>query len=300
MPDFLDLKIYEISQKKLIENFSPYIIPFLKKKIFANQIKGKIFIILSDKENLPKSLLVFEIKKNNTAEFHSVFVAEEYRKKGIASLMMQKAEQILKNNKIKHIDIVFFDTWSNIGFIKKYIEKNNWLKEKKTVENFRLNNKNALDLDWVQKSLKEKHQIIYKSWGDITEKEKKKLQEKILNTEDFPHYLTPFQIMDRIELDSSQIAFNDGEIIGWSMIHILSEDLLQCSALYVFPKYRKNKISEHLIARNLLHNVKKEYKITIFQVQYKNETVRIFLNSIFAENNSIQKQYHTFLTKKIL
>jgi len=209
-------------------------------------------------------------------------------------------EKLLKKNNIKTIDIVFFDTWDNKDFLIKYFRQNNWAIHQKTVQNFRVNNKNGLSLDWVQESLKSNSEIEYKTWGEITENQRKKLQEKIQNTPNFIAYLTPFQEVNRIELDCSQVAIKNNEIIGWSIIHRRSSNLLQCSALYVFDEYRTNSISKKLIARNYFYNVQNNYETTIFQVQYKNEMVRKYLSTMFGQNEVISKTYHTLASVKNL
>lgn len=294
-----NLKFLEISPIDLLKNFDAYIIPFLRKKLQANQINGKI-IILTKAVNPPDVLLVVEIKSNKRAEIHSVFVDKKYRLKGVGSKLIQITENFLKKNDFKTIDLIFFDTWQNKDFLIKYFRQNNWATHQKTVQNFRVNNKNGLSLDWVQNSLKQESEIEYKTWGEITEKQRQKLQEKIHNTPNFTHYLTPFQELAILELDCSQVAIKNDEIIGWSIIHKRSSNLLQCSALYVFEEHRANIITKKLLARNLFYNVQNKYETTIFQVQYKNEMVRKYLSTMFSEKDVISKSYHTLASVKNL
>lgn len=295
----IEWKFLEITPQNLLQNFEQYIIPFCKKKINANQLKGRI-IILTDTSKKTNFLLVAEIKTDKRAEIHSVFVDKEHRLKKVASTMLQMTEKILKKNNLKTIDIIFFDTWQNKNFLIKYFRQNNWATHQKTVQNFRVNNKNGLSLDWVQNAMKQESEIEYKTWGEITEKQRIKLQEKIQNTPNFIPYLTPFQELARIELDCSQVAIKNDEIIGWSIIHKRSSNTLQCSALYVFDEHRTNSISKKLIARNYFYNVQNNYETTIFQVQYKNEMVREYLSTMFSEKDVISKTYHTLASVKNL
>lgn len=295
-----ELELFEISPIDLYNNFQQFLIPFLKKKIQAKQIAGKLLILINKIENQPKAVLVMELQHNKNSEIHSVFVDEEYRLKGIGSIMMNKAEIFLKQNNFKNIDIVFFDTWQNKDFLIKYFKRNNWIESQKTVQNFRIDNKKAIKLNWVQNSVKIQDEIVYKSWGEVTEKQRLNLKMKISETKEFPQYLTPFQVIERIELDASQVAIKDDKIIAWSIIHRLSDKIVQCTALYVFPGNRNDNITRRLLARNIFINVQKAYDLTIFQVQYKNDKVRRYLNILFTQNNSINKQYITLASRKNL
>jgi uncharacterized protein (TIGR03032 family) len=111
-----------ISSSKEQKNFTINIFkqtsPEELKKLFGNMIapgldeainkektsKNLNLIVVSDKNN-PIGLGVFEAKSNQTALIWSVFVKQEYRKKGLATILMSQMANILNKNGLSYIEL---------------------------------------------------------------------------------------------------------------------------------------------------------------------------------------------------
>ncbi|RLD48643.1 MAG: TIGR03032 family protein [Bacteroidetes bacterium] len=282
------------SQKDFITQFSDLIFePFLKK--IQKGIHGKLIPIIALYKNIPVALAITEIRPDKTAELHSVFTKEEFRKKGLAENLLKQTDKILIRNNIKYTDVVYSDMYENYKITENLIKKIGFLQPKRTVQNIKLNIDNVMKADWIKDFVKEEQDIKIFDFSELSETDKEELS-ALEKQNKFPLHLRPFQMPDYINPKISKIAKYKNKIAGWCILHNVNKETLQCSALFVFNEHRDKLISKKLMAKAF--SDMKNIKFTTYQIEYKDKFVLNFLNNLFAENNAIENTFHTIASRK--
>ncbi len=289
--------VKDATSKSLAAQFPALLFPLFLKKIQNEALAGKLIPLIALYKEKPVALTVTELRSDKTAELHSVFVSEEFRKKGIASEMLNLNDKLLKNNKIQYIDVSWLDAIHYVKVFEKLLEKGNWLKKQKKSLNVKLNVKKAVQAKWISDTLNmvdNKTEII--DWADITEADIDEIQ-LIEQQDGFPLYLTAFQLSEILDTRISKLMRINGKIAGWCIMHTIKPDTAQCSALYVKDEFRGKFESMKLIASSAQATHSKDIDYVIYQVHYQNQNLIHYLNSLIV-TGAAEKNYHTLASRK--
>ena len=290
--------VKDATSKSLAGQFSGLLFPMFLKKIQNKNLNGKLLPLVALYQEKPVALTVTELRTDKTAELHSVFVSEEFRKKGIASEMLNLNDKLLKNNKIQYIDVFWVDALQQAEVFEKLLKKGNWLPQQRTALNIKLNINNALKAQWVADVLNtDENNTEIIDWADITDNDK---QEIILiqKQDGFHAYLTPFQMPEILDSKISKALRINGKIAGWCIMHKIKPDTTQCSALFIKAECRSKYLNMKLLASSGIEMQNKNISFCIYQLQYQDRYLIKYLNNLFAENNTVVRRYHTLSSRK--
>lgn len=288
--------IKEINAENLIAQFSNLLFSQFLKKL-TNGIKGKLTAVLALQEGIPIALAVSELRNGQTAELHSIYVLPQFRRKKIANRLLEITDKVLIDNNIQYVDAVYLDLIEEKETVESLLAKNNWLPPQRTTYNIKLNNKTALKAKSFADALKRKDEVEIFEWKDLQNADIQQIK-NIEAENNFPKYLTPFQIPEHLERQVSTGARIGNKIVGWCIIHKVNKNTVQCSALYVLPEHRKLFVDKKLLANSFSKSVELNIDSSIYQIQYSDKFLQRYLNSLFAPTNAIVSKYHTVALRK--
>lgn len=287
----------DANSNHLLTQYEELVFPASKKAITANN--QPLVSLVAFHEDKPVGLLITQLKKDKTAELLSLCVKDEFQKQGIANRLLLLTEKFLLQIGAKHIDLTYLNTYNQTETLEKLLAKQDWLTPKPTVLNIKLNNKNVFKANWVLETLALQNEVEVFDWKDLTESDKQEVI-KIQQHKDFPKHLTPFQLEEILDRKVSKGARVNGQIVGWCILHNISDRTNQCSALYIDNEYRKKAIGEQLMANCFDEMIKKNIDFTIYQAQYKDKALTSYLNLLFAEHDAIIQKAETMASRKYL
>jgi len=97
----------KISPQKLNELFGNMICKDLGTAIKNNLTSDNLNLIVASIKMNPVAVIVFEAQANKTARIWSVFVKSDQRRKGLASFLLSKLQDILQQNDILYTEAIF-------------------------------------------------------------------------------------------------------------------------------------------------------------------------------------------------
>ncbi len=290
--------IKKITKNEIYTKYKNLVFPFFMKKLEKSIIKGSMSAITCWYHSIPVGMLIIEVKANRIAELHSIVVGKKFQNKGIAENMLKLLDKIMRQFKFNYIDIVYFNNLNSRKTLEKLLQKDNWQKPMPTTMNIKIESKSAWEMDWLQKAYNHKDdEITIFDWKDLTKNDITEIK-NILENGKCPRYLTPFQIQEQLNLKISKGVRINGKIAGWCIIHNISQDTAQCSALYVEPQYRRKNIDKILIAYTTKTGLDENIKFANFQVQYSDKLTTRYLKSLFSKSEVLQNINYDIASRK--
>jgi N-acetylglutamate synthase-like GNAT family acetyltransferase len=268
---------------------------FLKKIEHENRERSLLAIVATAREEAV-ALAVSELRSNSTAELHSVFVAEKFRKKGIATHLLQQIDKVHKEHPIQYIDVSWADAIQETTAFENLIRKSHWLPPQRTIVNVKLHVDSALKATWKDELPGTNDNTGILDWAEVTEREKEEI--RLLEKEEgFPKYLTPFQLPGIVDKKISKVLRVEGKIAGWCIFHTIKNDTAQCSSLYIRQGYRNKLRSMKLLADSFIDAQKKNIRYINYQISYQDKSLEKFLDTLTADKAVVRK-YHTLASRK--
>ncbi len=110
-----------VSVADIIDKFGNLVCNQQKNEIRTTH--SALNLIVATYNSSPIGLLVFDAKKSGESRIYSIFVREEFRKKQLATAMLQSLKNILRQNNIHYIESVFVQNIQNREIIEKLFAK---------------------------------------------------------------------------------------------------------------------------------------------------------------------------------
>lgn len=169
------------------------------------------------------------------AEVHSLFVAEPYRNKKIATRLMQALQKELSLEHYLAIKGIYEVETPFTPILEHIFNRLGWAPPQPF--SFQCHFDTDFNAPWLYKKYSLPKGFKVFPWGQLTPKESQKLH---LQQDQgvFPTRVSPFIHEDRIEPTSSLGLRYRGEVIGWMITQRLAPDLVQFSALYIDREFK--------------------------------------------------------------
>lgn len=290
--------LQNISAIDLAEKYPHLLYSLFRKKLQNEKKERNLFGVIAFIDGRPVALSVTEIKPNHSAELLSLFVSEEFRKQGIAGRLLQENEQLLEKNRVRYIDASWVDALQEAPAIETLIKSKGWLPLQRTLLNMKINVDTAISTKRFPGVMDHEYETEVIDWTEISELDKEKMH--LMEQENgFPAYLSPFQLPELLDTKISKIIRVKGETAGWCIFHHIKGDTAQCSALYISKIHRNKNRSLELITRCFLEAQKRGIHYIICQVNYQDNRLIRYVNSL-ADESAIVRKYHTLASRKNL
>lgn len=95
------------------------------------------------------------------------------------------------------------------------------------------------------------------AWSDLTLDEQAAIRQRqdAATGAAHPTALDPFQLPDRLSTACSVGVRRDGHVVGWMMLHRLSDEVMQYTSLFVAPTFYRHRIARALLTAALQRQI---------------------------------------------
>ena len=264
---------------EILASFSLMTHPNLRLTLFSPSKNGEVIALGALFFGEPIGLLVAVIEKTKSqSRIASLYVKPAYRRHGVASMLLDKFEGLLKKKNISSIRYIYAaGEGSTPVQIDGLLHKHHWPAPKPS-----LLVTNGKFPDVIPPRLNKKYSledtVSIVPWSDITKEER----EKIRQQEGTPLWqnklLSPFYFEQQIEPKCSYGVRKDGEVIGWLICHRMSPSVLRYSSLFIRKDLSKKGFGLLLLQKSLVSQLKRAIPIGMFQADPKNRILWRFVN----------------------
>lgn len=200
----------------------------------------------------PIGLALGKIHSENLGEVLSLYVAPEFRNKGIGRTLFVHLEEELRKRGAKELFLTYMSESASVETLEKIFSRCGW--------RYGMGRMLFAKYDMTQLNLPKWAYWNYPtgfasdSFDKITPKEKILLQQKLL---EYPPILNPFTEEDKIEPLNSLALRHYGQLVGWIVTHRTFPDQIRYTSLFVPKELQKVGLGIRLIGES----VRKHYAL---------------------------------------
>lgn len=239
----------KVNTSDLLAKYSALIIPKVQKKgskalppvldvAFATLDKKMIGLALAT---------VNEVKKRG--KLISLFVAPNYRTKGIAQKLLKEVEVLLSTRRLSEIKTNYRAHWKSTPQVSHILAKAGW--SLPDVE-FIMVDGLAANVLQLFKANEAPYPEGYKSipWSELNREDIQQLRKQTKN-QDVPSDQNPFIAESSINKDVSLILKFENNVIGWVISHQLSKETNEFTSYYIADKHRSFRLAHKLMRETI-------------------------------------------------
>lgn len=213
----------------------------------------------------------------------SLKVSPLHQNRKIATRMMLALEQSLKKEGFQSIDLQYRSHWPTIPVLKKLMTRLAWEEPEFALRICQSLIEQAFPVFHSNHKLPEGY--VFTPWREVTVEEKKAIRKRQAAENWYPEDVSPFQVEHIIEPNSSIALRHQDGIVGWLVMHQITPETLEYTALFVDEAHRSFKIG-HLLMGEGIHRQAKHGKFPkyLFTVKAENKTMVRFIGRNGAVN----------------
>ncbi|WP_169829429.1 TIGR03032 family protein [Desulfatibacillum aliphaticivorans] len=261
--------------------FEPFSYPRLSARWKSLPPAGKVNIVTASNAEGLVGACISEMRPDNfSAEIISLAVAAPYRNQGIAGKLVSEMEAVLRNLGLKAMDLTYRTNWDGATALELLAKKQGWAPSKPLRVLGKSTTKSIAGAEWLNMPFPN-HICELFDWGDLTEDDRRDIQERIMKDPEFPRELSPFLEEKIIEPKISIGLRHKGQIAGWSIAHRVAPDTLQYSALYLSKELRGKDVAMPLMIEAARRRLAAKIPNALFMMDVRNEAVLKFFDKNF-------------------
>lgn len=267
------------------EHMKDLIFPDVTKK--ANRLQ-KNFKGVMAKSGDKAVGLVLGLSDQKGANFRilSLKVNPQNQNQKIATRMLLALEQSLKKEGFKSIDLQYRSHWPTIPILKKLFIRLSWHEPIFSLRICQSLIEQAFPVFHTNHKLPEGYEFT--SWEEVTNDEKEKIKQKHASAKWYPEDVSPFQLEHIIEPRTSVALRFQGEIVGWLVMHQITKETLEYTALFVDEAHRSFKIGHLLMGEGIQRQAKQgQFPKYLFTAKAENKTMVRFIDRNGPSNGMI-------------
>ena len=262
-----------LSKKQVIDRYEPFTFPSFLRKSKVRDLQEPFFAVEALYEGERVGLAILELlHEKGLMKVLSLLVKDTYRRRGIASQILQIAEKIAQNHHLDHANIIFQNNWESFKIMPKLLRNLAWNEPQKRMITVRVSYRQVKDLSWFQiRGYPEGFSV--RPWTSLNQEEYDFIRAKQNREQWFPPALSPFQLPNLLIDEGSLVLFHKGELVGWFISHLSAEKTMQVTSYFVDEKHRKTRASIAIVVeaiRCVYENGIAEQAIFMFEADNKN------------------------------
>lgn len=262
-----------LSKKQVIDRYEPFTFPSFLQKSKVRNLQEPFLVVEATHEQQRIGLAVLELlPKNSLLKVLSLYVKEEFRRKGIASQILRIAEKVASNNRLSILNIIFQNNWSSFKVMPGLLKSLGWQEPEKRMILVKLSYQQVKDLPWLQVQ-NYPSGFSTRPWKSLSQKDYDFIRNKQSQSQWYPPALSPFQLPELLVDEGSLALFHNEELIGWFIVHLVSDKTMQVTSYFVDENYRKTTASIALVSNAIKQTCESgiaEQAIFMFEANNKN------------------------------
>ncbi|WP_434748721.1 GNAT family N-acetyltransferase [Paenibacillus amylolyticus] len=210
---------------------------------------SRFMMIGAEVADIPVGLAVLELVDGGTERYaivQSLFVAGAWRRKAIASNILEEVRRICLEKQIDNLGLYYYSGKSSTDIIEAWLRQTGWTEPICDAVVFHIQSDIA-QASWLRERPLPSGLELFK-WADRTEQE---LISSMDETAVIPAFLSPFKSFAPMEPRNSLGLMSDEGIKGWSMTYRLTEDTILYDAVYIAPEYQQIGLAFQMLARSV-------------------------------------------------
>ena len=235
------------------------------------------------------ALAIFIRRPESVIQMISFYVKPKFRKQGVGSALMQDVLKMCRASHNQLLRLNYKTFWKSNTSWEKLLNKNGW--QVKSTDNLYVRLENGQDLKQVHALMS----FPIPNECQISHFDNQKLQQligwtKLINPEVIPKDVHPGKNLSTLNESCSLLLTIQDEIAGWIIGQQITEEQLQISSLFVFPKFRKH--HDHLGLMLIAEAVKRNNHVgtTFFGMRRDNKFMHSFLKQISGNYRMFEKK----------
>lgn len=278
-----------LSKKQVIERYEAFTYPsFLQKSKVRRNLREPFLVIevLYQQERVALSVLEL-LSEKSLLKILSLFVKEDFRKKGIATQMLKISEKIAANHQLSFMSIIFQNNWESFTIMPRLLKNLGWQPPQKSMILVKVSYNQIKNLPSFQiRDYPEWFSV--KPWSSLSQEEYDYIEQKQAQEQWYSRSLSPFQLPDLLVKEGSLALFYKQEIIGWLITHYSTvSKTVQITSYFIDPKHRKTKASIAIVSNTIKAIYEKGIaEQFLFMFETTNQDMRSLSKKIAGEYNT--------------
>ncbi|WP_338790089.1 TIGR03032 family protein [Bernardetia sp. MNP-M8] len=269
-----------VSLEQIITQFGQLTFPKLDQLAKARKVNEPLMMLIAHNGQHKVGCIVVEAMPNKVGRILSWYVIPPYRSMGIGKELLIKAEKIIRKVKLQGIIMDYVSDWTQKDTIEAILAKQKWEKPIAKLSLCKASNDSISKAPWLKNLPPLPSTMEIGMWKDVTNEEKKIIQEK-KNTQDwYPDIVSPFQSPHLVSLDTSVILRYNNEIVGWIITHKIKADTIEFTGSFVDFKIlglQKRSLLLQLCKKAISLVLEEGYKYGIWQIPQDHKTMFRFV-----------------------
>lgn len=256
---------------KDVAQYEAFSFPSIRKRWQVRPPKGPLTAVAAASGNQLAGAALAEIQPDAAAaEVISLFVAPDCRRRGVGGRLLGDLEQAVARKGCRAVHLTFRSDWKAREVIEKLLEKHGWSAPQVVRVIGKSNAQTVGGWPWLNRlKLPEAYTIF--PWTELTQRERRSIEERQEREEWFPRVLTPFQEEQRLEPINSIGLRHDGRVVGWMITHRTTPDTIQYTSLFVDAGIQGLGRGIALVAEAINRQIRSGVAYGIFMADVKNE-----------------------------
>ncbi|MCE2981926.1 MAG: GNAT family N-acetyltransferase [Parachlamydia sp.] len=172
-----------------------------------------------------------------TAQLFALHVREPLRNQGIGQSLLSTLEKTLHEKKIKALGFEYEKSDPAAPALERILKNLGWSPPSYYFIRLTFDTA-AFNPPWIQRSVSFPKGFTLFPWQKRTLSDKQRIH-YLMEQGHFPPYLSPLREEAAIHMPSSFGLRHEGKIIGWSITHLLNEETLRYTTLYIHSNYKQ-------------------------------------------------------------
>lgn len=242
-----------ITLEWLIKHMPQFLFPDLSKK--KGRIKKPFSGVVASSNKHPVGLILSTYDQTGaTARIHSCWVHPSHRGRRVGTQLFYKLEKMLKQEGCAQLDGHFRSHWPSVPIIKKLLAGQKWTEPEVDLLMVKGETSKAMRVLLNKETpLPEGYSIF--PWTELTEEEKASILHKKQAEDWYPDMLNPFVYEQSINPATSIGLKYQGEVMGWLVSHLISNDTNEFTNIFVDSSHRLFKLTAILMREATLRLV---------------------------------------------
>jgi GNAT superfamily N-acetyltransferase len=260
----------------LVDAYEGLTFPPVERRTELRQLKGSLFGAAALGESGTVALVAAEMQTAERARVVSLLVQPEHRRCGIATHLLARCEELATEKGAREIEGLYRTSWRSREAIERLLRDAGWSEP----QTRHLIGRGATETLGPASALAPptlSGGLELFSWSELGPDEEQAILARQEREGWYPQALSPFQVAPRIEAEISVGLRAHGEVAGWMIVHRLSHDTVQYSALFVRDDLRGTGAARALVAEAIRKRLQvPAIRHGVFLVDARNEAMLRF------------------------
>lgn len=238
-----EARVWTADLKGLLESHVDATFPNLERLVATRRLREPLHAVMLAASKGPAALSLTEVQPERSAEIVSFWVRPDLRRQGVGQRLLRETERALGED-ADQLTGVIRSSWHSSSVMERLLVRGGWSEPEARRITCRLDLEKYLAIRDAEELQQLPDGMRMVDWLSTTDEQRDRVrvrQQDALakGSAWYPEELTPFQLEGQFQHGPSKAMMQGDDIVGWFTCHVLTQDTLQYTALFVDPALRK-------------------------------------------------------------